>query len=54
MQAAKVAKEACAKRLLLNHVSARFLGRDCKILEADAQTIFSNTHLVRDLEEVSL
>ena len=28
MQAAQVAKDASAKRLLLNHVSARFLGRD--------------------------
>lgn len=28
MQAAQVARDASAKRLLLNHVSARFLGRD--------------------------
>lgn len=54
MQAAQVAKDASAKRLLLNHISARFLGRDCKKLEMDAQTIFKNTHLVRDLEEVVL
>lgn len=54
MQAAKVAKEASAKRLLLNHISARFLGRDCKKMELDAQTIFENTHLVRDLEEVKI
>lgn len=54
MQAAKVAKEASAKRLLLNHISARFLGRDCKKLEADAQTIFENTQLVWDLDEVIL
>ncbi|MGE9834334.1 ribonuclease Z [Streptococcus orisratti] len=54
MQAAQVAKEASAKRLLLNHVSARFLGRDCKKLETDAQTVFKNTHLVWDLEEINL
>lgn len=54
MQAAEVAKEASAKRLLLNHVSARFLGRDCKQLEADAATIFNHVHVVRDLEEVEI
>ncbi|MBM7642642.1 ribonuclease Z [Streptococcus loxodontisalivarius] len=54
MQAAEVAKEASAKRLLLNHVSARFLGRDCKQMERDAATIFENVHVVRDLEEVEV
>ncbi|MEX2784563.1 ribonuclease Z [Streptococcus sp. H49] len=54
MQAADVAKEAFAKRLLLNHISARFLARDCRKLEADAKTIFKNTHLVKDFEEVTV
>ncbi|MBM7636959.1 ribonuclease Z [Streptococcus saliviloxodontae] len=54
MQAAEVAKEASAKRLLLNHVSARFLGRDCIQLERDAATIFENVHVVKDLEEVDV
>ncbi|WP_017771877.1 ribonuclease Z [Streptococcus agalactiae] len=54
MQAADIAKQANAKRLLLNHVSARFMGRDCWQMEEDAKTIFSNTHLVRDLEEVGI
>lgn len=54
MQAAQVAKEAAAKRLLLNHISARFLFRDCRKMEKDAQEIFLNTHIVKDLEEVSL
>lgn len=54
MQAAQVAKEAFAKRLLLNHVSARFMGRDVRQLEMDAQTIFPNSHVVRDLEEVTV
>ena len=53
-QAAQIAKEASAKRLLLNHISARFLGRECKQIENDAQEIFENTHLVKDLEEISL
>lgn len=51
MQAAEVAKEARVKRLLLNHISARFLAKDCRKLETDAQTIFENAHVVRDFEE---
>lgn len=54
MQAAEVAKAAGAKRLLLNHISARFLARDCKQLEADAQTIFAACQVVRDFEEVTV
>ena len=54
MQAAQVARDASAKRLLLNHVSARFLGRDIGKMAADAKTIFENTHIVRDLEEVEI
>ncbi|MFC3929083.1 ribonuclease Z [Streptococcus caprae] len=54
MQAAEVAKEASAKRLLLNHISARFLGRDISKLAKDAQTVFENSHVVKDLEEVVL
>ena len=53
-QAAEVAKEASAKRFLLNHVSARFLGRDCRQLEADAREIFPETRMVRDLEEFTI
>ncbi|MBJ8349387.1 ribonuclease Z [Streptococcus zalophi] len=52
MQAAQVAKEAGAKQLLLNHVSARFLSKDIRQLEKDAKTIFENTHVVKDLEEI--
>lgn len=54
MQAAEVAKKASAKYLLLNHISARFLGRDCRQLEADAATIFENVKVVRDLDEVEI
>ncbi|MCD3369336.1 ribonuclease Z [Streptococcus equi subsp. zooepidemicus] len=52
IQAAQIARDAGAKRLLLNHVSARFLGRDCRQMEKDAATIFENVKVVRDLEEV--
>lgn len=52
MQAAQVAKEASAKRLLLNHISPRFLAYDCRQLERDAASIFPNVKVVFDLEEV--
>lgn len=54
MQAAQVAKDASAQRLLLNHISARFLSRDVRQLEADARTIFNNSKIVWDLEEVEI
>ncbi|MGT2929552.1 ribonuclease Z [Streptococcus dentasini] len=54
MQAAHIAKEASAKRLLMNHISARFLARDVRQLEADARTIFENCKVVWDLEEVEI
>ncbi|WP_303973715.1 ribonuclease Z [Streptococcus merionis] len=54
MQAAEVAREAGAKRLFLNHVSARFLSRDIKQLRYDASTIFPNVYVVNDLEEFDL
>ena len=52
IQAAQIARDAGVKRLLLNHVSARFLGRDCRQMEKDAATVFENVKMVRDLEEV--
>ena len=54
MQAAEVAKEAGVKRLLLNHVSARFLSKDISVMRHDASTVFENVHVVRDLEEVEI
>ena len=54
MQAAEVAKEAGVKRLLLNHVSARFLSKDISQMRRDASVIFENVHVVKDLEEVEL
>ncbi|MEQ9763741.1 ribonuclease Z [Streptococcus jiangjianxini] len=51
MQAAQVAKAAGAKRLLLNHISPRFLSRDCRQLERDAAKIFENVKVVFDLDE---
>ena len=54
MQAAQVAAEAGAKRLLLNHISARFLSKDISQLKKDAATVFENVHVVKDLEEVEI
>ncbi|MBP2622558.1 ribonuclease Z [Streptococcus oricebi] len=54
MQAAQVAKEAGAKRLLLNHISARFLAKDISQMRKDAASIFDQVHLVKDLEEVEI
>jgi len=54
MQAAQVAAEAGAKRLLLNHISARFLSKDISQLKKDAASIFENVHVVKDLEKVEI
>ena len=54
MQAAEVAKEAGAKRLLLNHISARFLAKDISQMRRDASAVFEKVHVVKDLEEVEL
>lgn len=54
IQAAEVAREASAKKLLLNHISARFLSRDCRKMEEDARCIFKETKIVRDFDEVQI
>ena len=50
----EIAREAGVKRLLLNHISARFLSKDIGQMRRDASSIFKNVHLVKDLEEVEL
>lgn len=52
--AAEVALESGAKRLLLTHISARYLGKDAYALEQEAQKIFKHTHIVKDFEEVNI
>ena len=54
MEAVQVAKEANAKRLLLNHISPRFLAKDVSQLRRDAAGVFEAVHVVRDLEEVEV
>lgn len=48
VEAAKVAQQAGAHYLLLNHLSARFLPYDLPQFLADAQDIFPNTLLTSD------
>ncbi|MCP1638661.1 ribonuclease Z [Streptococcus gallinaceus] len=54
MEAARIASDAGVKRLLLNHISPRFLSRDVSQLRRDAATIFENVTIVKDLEEVEV
>ena len=54
MEAAQVAKEANAKRLLLNHISPRFLAKDVSQLRRAAASVFEAVHVVKDLEEVEV
>ena len=51
VQAATAALEAGVKQLYLNHISARYLGREAKQLEAQAQQVFERTQLVHDFDE---
>lgn len=50
INAAKVAKAAHVKRLLLTHISARYLGQAVRDLQSDARDIFKNTKVVSDLD----
>lgn len=54
MEAARIASDAGVERLLLNHISPRFLSRDVSQLRRDAATIFENVTIVKDLEEVEV
>ncbi|WP_404442931.1 ribonuclease Z [Sutcliffiella horikoshii] len=54
VQAAKVAKEAEAKQLLLTHISARYQQEDILSLMEEAKEIFSNTAVVNDLDVITI
>ncbi|WP_262314551.1 ribonuclease Z [Lacticaseibacillus parakribbianus] len=54
LQAAKMAKEAGVGRLLLNHISARYVGQAALQLQKSAQRVFPQTHVVRDLETIDI
>ncbi|MBS4461008.1 ribonuclease Z [Aerococcaceae bacterium zg-B36] len=54
VQAATVAEKANVKQLYLNHISARYLGKEAKQLEIEAKTVFEKTRLVYDLQEYDI
>ncbi|MGX7195227.1 ribonuclease Z [Enterococcus olivae] len=47
-QAAKVAKEAQVKQLILTHISARYLAKDVLDLRAEAEEIFPQVRVAKD------
>lgn len=53
-QAARIAKEANAKKLILTHISARYDRNAWKLLAAEAQTIFPDAHIAEDFKEISI
>ena len=50
-QAAEVAKQAHVKRLLLTHISARYVGPLVTQLVQEAKQTFENSYVVKDLYE---
>lgn len=53
-QAATIAKDAHAKKLILTHISARYLAKEAKELEDEAKEIFSNTQVAKDFDIVDI
>ena len=48
MDAARAAKEAGAKSLILTHISSRYQGEQAEQLVAEARQVHANTHLAHD------
>jgi ribonuclease Z len=53
-QAAEVAKQANVKRLLLTHISARYVGKDITNLANEARAVFPNTVIVKDFDVIDM
>lgn len=53
MEAAKIAKDAGAHYLILNHISARFLSSDLLKLISDAKETFPNLYIANDFDQFS-
>lgn len=53
-QAAQVALEAKVEKLILTHISARYLTGDIIQLENEAKEIFPNTKVVKDMEIIEI
>lgn len=54
LQAAEIAKRAGAKRLLLNHISARYAGKAAYQLAYQVRDVFPNTRVVNDFDIVDI
>ncbi|WP_208559690.1 ribonuclease Z [Marinilactibacillus kalidii] len=54
VQAAEIARDARVKKLLLTHISARYLSNDVYELQKEAQCIFTETYVMHDLKEISI
>ncbi|MGY3766435.1 ribonuclease Z [Vagococcus vulneris] len=53
-QAAQVAKESNCKRLLLTHISSRYLGKALYDLQGEAMEIFKNSKVVKDFDIIDI
>lgn len=53
-QAAEVARQAQVKKLVLTHISARYLAKEAVELEKEAQEMFVNTQLVKDFDIIDI
>ncbi|MFD2728852.1 ribonuclease Z [Enterococcus camelliae] len=51
-QAAEVAKKANVQKLVLTHISARYLAKEASELEQEAKEIFPNSQLVKDFDQL--
>ena len=54
VQAAKLAHKAGVKKLLLNHISARYVGKMALELQKQARSVFSNSYVVSDLQDFDI
>ncbi|KRM96597.1 ribonuclease Z [Liquorilactobacillus aquaticus DSM 21051] len=50
VQAAQIARKCDVKKLILTHISARYVGQKARLLEKDARKIFKNTKLANDFD----
>lgn len=53
-EAAEVAKEAKVEKLILTHISARYLGKDVEGLRNEAKEIFENVWVAKDFYSVDI
>lgn len=53
-EAAEIAKGAKVKKLLLTHFSSRYLYKDLKRIEKEAQKIFKESYTMSDLKEIKV